>query len=138
MRRTIILVAACLLTFVAPGRAQAGPRHEGTCTLSGVVVGPDDKPVPHASVTYQSSAGKAPHAIYTNSKGRFTIARLQADNYDLRASSKGIFSEWVKNVNLSKGQTRDITLQLIYSREMPKTSKQPGKPSVNSALRTPR
>ena len=123
MRRAMILIAAYSLTLFAPAGAMAGPQHNATATLTGVVLGPDDKPVPHASITYQSSAGKSPHAIRTNSRGRFTIPDLPADNYDLRASSKGLFSEWEKNVTLTKGQTREIALQLIYAKEMPKTSK---------------
>jgi hypothetical protein len=131
MRHTMILVAAYSLVLFAPDRVFSAPQHERTATLTGVVLGPDDKPVPHASVTYQSSSGRGPHAIRTNSKGRFTIAELPADNYDLRASSKGLFSEWEKNVTLSKGETREIALQLIYAREMPKTPKS-SKPQKSS------
>jgi hypothetical protein len=128
MRPVLISLMVLCLALLATRGVLADPRHQGSSTLTGVVLGPDDKPVAHASVTYQSSSGKAPHAIYTNSKGRFTITKLQADNYDLRASSKGIFSEWEKNVTLGRGQTREITLQLMYSRELPANSK-PGKPS---------
>jgi hypothetical protein len=127
MRRAIISLLMLCLALLAPRGVLADRQHQGSSTLTGVVLGPDDKPVVHASVTYQSSSGKAPHAIYTNSKGRFTITKLQADNYDLRASSKGLFSEWEKNVTLSRGQTREITLQLIYSRELPANPK-PSKP----------
>jgi carboxypeptidase family protein len=121
MRRTIASVTVLCLALLAPRPVLADRQHQGRSTLTGVVLGPDDKPVSHASVTYQSSSGTGAHAIYTNSKGRFTITKLQADNYDLRASSKGVFSEWEKNVTLGRGQTREITLQLIYARELPKT-----------------
>jgi hypothetical protein len=91
--------------------------------LSGVVLGPDDKPVPHASVKYQSSAGIAPHAVRADAKGRFVIPKLPADNYDVRASSKGLFSEWEKNVSVHRGRDTNITLRLIYSREpLPKAT----------------
>ncbi len=123
MRRAIIFIAVFSLAMMAARGVLAAPQHKGTSTLTGVVLGPDDKPVPHASVSYQSSGGSAPHATFTNSKGRFTITKLRADNYDMRASSKGIFSEWQKNVAIGRGQTRDITLQLIYSKEMPKSAK---------------
>jgi carboxypeptidase family protein len=123
MRRAIIFMAVFSLAMMAARGVLAAPQHKGTSTLTGVVLGPDDRPVPHASVSYQSSGGSAPHATFTNSKGRFTITKLRADNYDMRASSKGIFSEWQKNVALGRGQTRDITLQLIYAREMPKPAK---------------
>lgn len=91
--------------------------------LSGVVLGPDDKPVPHASVKYQSSAGIAPHAVRADAKGRFMIPKLRSDNYDVRASSKGLFSEWEKNVAVHHGRETNITLRLIYSREpLPKAT----------------
>jgi hypothetical protein len=123
MRRIFILIAVVFATLVAGRSVLAGPQSKGSATLSGVVLGPDDKPVPHASVSYQSSGGIAPHAVYTDSRGRFTITKLKSDNYDVRASSKGIFSEWEKNITLRKGKTEYITLQLIYAREMPKASK---------------
>jgi hypothetical protein len=123
MRRIFIFVAVVLATLVAARGVIAAPQSKGSATLSGVVLGPDDKPVPHASVSYQSSGGNAPHAVYTDSRGRFTVTKLKADNYDVRASSKGIFSEWEKNITLRKGKTEYITLQLIYAREMPKASK---------------
>jgi uncharacterized membrane protein len=84
------------------------------------VLGPDDKPLAHASVSYQSSAGVAPHVVHTDSHGRFEISKLKADNYDLRASGKGVFSEWEKNIALRTGETKDLTLHLVYAKEIPK------------------
>ncbi|MFI5058057.1 MAG: carboxypeptidase-like regulatory domain-containing protein [Candidatus Acidiferrales bacterium] len=123
MRRAVILFVVFLIALVAARGVNAAPQSKGSATLSGVVLGPDDKPAPHASVSYQSSGGNAPHAVYTDSRGRFTITKLKSDNYDVRASSKGVFSEWVKNITLRKGKTEYITLQLIYAREMPKAYK---------------
>lgn len=102
--------------FAEPQRQKRAPG-----TLTGVVLGPDDKPVAHANVSYQSSAGRSPHAVRTDSNGRFTISKLKADNYDVRASAKGIFSEWEKNVSLQSGQSKSLTLRLIYSRQDAKT-----------------
>ena len=123
MRGKLLSIVALLALTGAASGVLAAPQNKGSATLSGVVLGPDDKPVSHASVSYQSSGGNAPHAVYTDSRGRFTISKLKADNYDVRASSKGVFSEWEKNITLRKGRTEYITLQLIYAREMPKSSK---------------
>ena len=98
----------------------AAPQRRGSSTLSGVVLGPDDKPVAHASVSYQSSGGNAPHAVHTDAQGRFTISRLRADSYDVRASGKGVSSDWEKNIPLKAGQTKSVTLRLIYAKEIPK------------------
>ena len=129
MKRKAILFAAGLAITVAvhltAGTVAAVPQSHGA-TLAGVVIGPDDKPVANASVSYQSSGGSAPHAVHTDARGRFSIGKLRADNYDMRASSKGIFSEWEKNITLRPGQTKSMTLRLIYAKEMPKVA--PGKP----------
>jgi Carboxypeptidase regulatory-like domain len=120
MRRTLVFLSILLLALVAIRGVSAAPQRKGSSTLSGVVLGPDDRPVPHAAVSYQSSGGAAPHIVRTDSQGRFTISKLRADNYDLRASGKGVFSEWEKNVNLRSGARKELTLRLIYAKEVPK------------------
>jgi hypothetical protein len=120
MRRALLFITVLLLALVATLGVSAGPQSKHSATLSGVVLGPDDKPVAHASVSYQSSSGNAPHAVHADGRGHFTITQLKADNYDLRASGKGVFSAWEKNVSLKSGQTKDITLRLIYAKEIPK------------------
>ena len=118
MKRALISTIVMLLALGAAQNLAA--QHKGGGVLSGVVLGPDDKPVPHASVTYQSSAGIAPHAVHTDAQGRFTITKLHSDIYDLRASGRGVFSEWEKNVTVRSGHTKSITLRLIYAKEIPK------------------
>jgi len=118
MRRALISISILVLVLACAGSLVA--QHSGSGILSGVVLGPDDKPVPHAGVTYQSSGGTAPHAVHADSQGRFTIRKLRSDNYDLRASGKGVFSEWEKNVTVRSGRTKSVTLHLIYAREIPK------------------
>lgn len=118
MRRALISVMVLVVALVAAQNLAA--QHKGAGVISGVVLGPDDKPVPHASVTYQSSAGMAPHAVHADSQGHFTIAKLRSDNYDLRASGRGVYSEWEKNVTVRSGQTKSVTLRLIYAKQIPK------------------
>jgi uncharacterized membrane protein len=120
MRRTIVFASILMFTLATVSGVFAEPQHKGSSTLSGVVLGPDDKPVAHASVSYQSSGGNGAHVVHTDSHGRFSITKLRADNYDLRASGKGVFSEWEKNITLRAGQTKDLTLHLVYAREIPK------------------
>jgi hypothetical protein len=122
MKRALLFLTAFLLALVAACGVLAAPQSKGTAILSGVVIGPDDKPAPHATVSYQSSDGSAPHAARADAHGRFTISQLKADSYDIRASAKGIFSDWQKNIPLRKGQVRSVELRLIYAKEMPKSS----------------
>jgi hypothetical protein len=129
MRRALVLLSIFLLALVAARGVSAAPQHKGSSTLSGVVLGPDDKPVAHASVSYQSSGGSAPHVVRTDYSGHFAITKLKADDYDLRASGKGVFSEWEKNIPLRAGETKNLTLHLVYAKQVPKayvksTSKQ--------------
>jgi hypothetical protein len=120
----LLIILATLMTgaLFAVRPVFASHEEKGTSVLTGVVIGPNDKPVAHAAVSYQSSGGNAAHAVHTDARGRFTITKLPADNYDLRASANGIFSEWEKNVTIHTGQTRNVTLRLIYARQMPMTS----------------
>ncbi len=118
MRRALVSMMVLAVALVAARNLAA--QHKGAGVISGVVLGPDDKPVPHASVTYQSSAGIAPHAVHADSQGHFTITKLRSDNYDLRASGRGVYSEWEKNVTVRSGQTKSVTLRLIYAKQIPK------------------
>jgi hypothetical protein len=120
MRRTLIFISVLLLTLVAVSGVSAAPQSKGSSTLSGVVLGPDDRPVANASVSYQVSSGSAPHVVRTDAHGHFTISKLKADNYDLRASGKGVFSEWQKNITLRSGATKELTVRLIYAKQIPK------------------
>ncbi|MGC1484616.1 MAG: carboxypeptidase-like regulatory domain-containing protein [Candidatus Acidiferrum sp.] len=121
MKRTVIFLAVFLLASVA-ARVLAAPQAKGTSTLSGVVIGPDDKPAPHASISYQYSDGSGPHAARADAHGRFTISHLRASSYDIRASANGVFSDWQRNLPIRKGQTRSVELRLIYAKEMPKAA----------------
>lgn len=118
MRRALVSMGMLLIVLGAAQNLAA--QRKGAGILSGVVLGPDDKPVPHAGVTYQSSGGTAPHAVHADSQGHFTITKLRSDNYDLRASGRGVFSEWEKNVTVRSGHTKSVTLRLIYAKEIPK------------------
>jgi hypothetical protein len=118
----IILAMLMMGALFAVRPVFASHEEKGTSVLTGVVIGPNDKPVAHAAVSYQSSGGTAAHAVHTDARGRFTITKLPADNYDLRASANGIFSEWEKNVTIHTGQTRSVTLHLIYAKQMPKVA----------------
>ena len=117
MRRVFVSMMLLVALF---GAQNSAAQQKGSGVLSGLVLGPDDKPVPHASVSYQSSGGMAPHAVHADSQGRFTISKLRTDNYDLRASGRGVFSEWEKNVAVRSGRTKSVTLRLIYAKKIPK------------------
>jgi hypothetical protein len=111
-----LILSGLLLVAVAP--AAPNPK----ATLSGVVLGPNGKPVANAVVTYQSGGGDTPHAVRTDAHGRFTIVKLRRDNYDLRASSHGLYSTWLKNVMVRSGEQKSLTLRLTSGGELSKTA----------------
>jgi hypothetical protein len=125
MKRIIVVLAILVVVLgttawagqnVVVKRGKGGP----TGIISGTVVGPNDKPAPHAVITYQSSGGTSPHVVHADAHGKFTITKLHTDIYDLRASANGIFSEWQKNFQVQSGHTSEIVMRLIYAKEMPK------------------
>jgi len=119
MRRILSFGAALLFVLLVAQHSLSAPQKRSG-EITGVVLGPDDKPVPHASVTYQSSAGLAPHAVRADAQGHFSITHLHTDNYDLRASGRGVFSDWEKNIAVKSGYSKSVTLRLIYANEVPK------------------
>lgn len=120
-----VLALSAVILLVAQSAFAAPAKKVKKSAFTGVVLGPDDKPVPRAVVTCQSSGGTAPHIVRTDAHGRFLIPNLHSDNYDLRASAKGIFSEWEKNITLYKGETKEVTLRLIYAKSMPTAQSKP-------------
>jgi Carboxypeptidase regulatory-like domain len=119
MRSALTLILTMCLALILAGAAMAGPQGSGAGVVTGVVIGPDDKPVPHALVTYQSAGGSSPHVAHADAKGRFTISKLRSDVYAVRASGKGVFSAW-ENVAVKSGKTKAVTLHTVYAKEIPK------------------
>ena len=121
MKRSFRFLAMMLVAMAADQAIYASPQSHGKATLSGVVIDPDGKPAANAVVTYQSGGGDTPHAVHTDAKGRFTIVKLRRDNYDLRASSHGMYSTWLKNVMVRTGQQKTLTLRLTSGADLSKT-----------------
>jgi hypothetical protein len=119
MRRVVISNFIFWLVLATAGQALAQPQSGGSGVVTGVVIGPDDKPVPNAMVTYQSGGGTAPHVAHADARGRFTISKLRSDNYEVRASGNGVSSAW-ENVAVRSGKTKTLTLHTIYAKEIPK------------------
>jgi Carboxypeptidase regulatory-like domain len=106
-----LLVLVLGLSFGGPC-VYGGPRTGHTAELTGEVLSAAGKPVAGAVVTYQSGGGHTAHVVHTDAHGRFTIVKLRRDNYDLRASSHGLFSTWEKNVMVRSGEVKTVTLRL--------------------------
>lgn len=106
----LALMPMGLLLWMPPALAQNSTK-TGTA-IKGMVLDANGKPVVAAAVTCQSSAGIRPRVVHTDAKGHFVVTGLKQDSYDLRATSRGAYSDWEKNIPLRSGQTKQVTLRL--------------------------
>jgi hypothetical protein len=127
MSRVGICVALLMLGIVLAASHMALAQH-GTSVLSGVVLNADGTPAANASVIMQSGGGVAPHVVRTDARGRFSVPKLRADIYDVRASLQGVYSDWQKNVSLKTGQTKTLTLRLTHAKDPPPNAPPVSKP----------
>jgi hypothetical protein len=107
VRRAFMIVLFAALGFVA-GVSARGPIGN----LTGTVVDAKGKPVADATVTMQSSDGKKPYATHTDADGHFQFTRYETGQYDLRAYSGGMFSDWAKRISIRSQKTTEVTLRL--------------------------
>jgi len=117
MKSALIVSVFLMVALLGGQRLLADPQSSESGVLTGVVIGPDDKPVAHALVTYQSGGGSAPHVMHADAKGHFSIPKLRSDNYELRASGRGVLSPW-KNIAVRSGRTKAVTLRLVYAKQI--------------------
>jgi len=106
-RSTIFLLFIAALGFCAAAGAR-GPIGE----LAGVVLDSKGQPVSDATVTMQTSDGKRPYATHTDATGHFKFERFDTGQYDLRAYSRGMFSDWTKRISIRSKKTTEVTLRM--------------------------
>jgi protocatechuate 3,4-dioxygenase beta subunit len=107
-RKALITAVFATMMFASASAQFAG----GLGTLSGSVLDEQGKPVADASVTIQTSDGLRPHATHTDSAGHFEFTRFEAGQYDVRAYSNKVFSDWSKRVVIRPKKATEITLRL--------------------------
>ncbi|MGA9885557.1 MAG: carboxypeptidase-like regulatory domain-containing protein [Candidatus Acidiferrales bacterium] len=112
MNRRVFILSRFVLAFVLVGFATSSYARVRVGTLAGTVVDAHGKPVPHATVTIQTSFGDHPNATHTNEQGRFQFARFLTGQYDLQAYSQGAFSKWLKRINIRSNHTTEVILHM--------------------------
>jgi hypothetical protein len=112
--------AYIFLIAMALACAAAAREEHGMGTLAGTVLGPSGKPVSAARVTSQGADGTHPQATTTNAQGRFFFPDLEHGYYDVRAYSKGAWSDWKHNIEVKTGKQTEVKLQLPASQKKPK------------------
>jgi protocatechuate 3,4-dioxygenase beta subunit len=101
-----------LLLTAALGMAATTGANGPIGELQGTVLDSKGQPVPDATVTLQTSDGNHPHATHTDASGHFKFTRFETGQYDLRAYSKGMFSDWTKRVSIHSKKTTEVTLRM--------------------------
>ncbi len=107
LQRAFLVILLAALGFAA-GVSARGPIGN----LSGTVLDSKGRPVAEATVTMQSSDGKRPYATHTDADGHFKFARYETGQYDLRAYSNGMFSEWTQRISIRSQKTTEVTLRM--------------------------
>lgn len=107
LRRRILALVLAMIGF-----ATTVPANSAIGTMAGTVLDSHGKPVAGATVTMQTSWGDRPDATHTDKQGHFAFTRHRLGQYDLRAYANGMFSDWVKRVNIRSGKTTEVTLRL--------------------------
>jgi uncharacterized membrane protein len=108
MRRAMNFLLLAATLGIAPTASARGSIGE----LKGMVLDSQGKPVADATVTMQSSDGKHPYATHTDASGHFKFARFETGQYDLRAYSGGMFSQWTKRISIRSKKTTEVTLRM--------------------------
>jgi hypothetical protein len=101
----LLMIAALGLATTVYARGPIGD-------LTGTVLDSKGKPVADATVTMQTSDGKRPYATHTDAAGRFKFTRYETGQYDLRAYSNGMFSDWAKRISIHSKKTTEVTLRM--------------------------
>lgn len=105
-------------SLIGGSNVSAAPQG-GSGVVTGVVLGADNKPIPNATVTYQTAGGLAPHMAHADAHGHFTISKLKGDVYAIRATTTtGVSSDW-ENVAVHPGKTRTVALHAIHEKREP-------------------
>jgi len=115
MKRALVVFAVLILaslTTLAFSRTAQAQFSGGLGTVEGTVYDAHGKAVTNASVTIQTSDGTHPHATHTDASGHFEFTRWTAGQYDLRAYSNGVFSDWAKRTVIRPKKTTEIALHL--------------------------
>ncbi|MGH9563857.1 MAG: carboxypeptidase-like regulatory domain-containing protein [Terracidiphilus sp.] len=112
MYRRIHILPVFILALAVFGSAAPSFARVRVGTLAGVVLDAHGKPVPHATITIQTSFGDKPNATHSDAAGHFQFSRFRTGQYDLQAYSQGSFSPWVKRITIRSNHTTEVTLRM--------------------------
>ena len=113
MKSKLVFLLMVGVVIVCSQGVNAQTRKKTGATIIGTILDANGRTVANATVTCQTSSGMKPRVVHSDAKGTFYITGLKQESYDLRASRKGAYSDWERNIPLGKSQTKNVTLQLL-------------------------
>jgi len=96
----ILFGLTCILLTVSAAGQQAGAP-----SLHGVVIDPDGKPIPFATIVLTGKA--APQTVTANQRGEYAFSRLAQDDYKLTANAPGF-----KAVEIEVSLVANVSLEI--------------------------
>jgi Carboxypeptidase regulatory-like domain len=113
MKRKLVFLLMVGVAIVFAQGVDAQTRKKTGATITGTILDANGRTVANATVTCQTSSGMKPRVVHSDANGAFFLTGLKQESYDLRASRKGAYSDWERNIPLGKSQTKNVTLQLL-------------------------
>jgi hypothetical protein len=111
--KILTFVLGLLLAGVLVSGSNAGTA---VGTLQGTVIDSRGRAIAGATVTIQTSDGRHPHASHTDAAGQFSFSRFAVGQYDLRAYSRGSYSDWAKRISIGPHKPTQITLRIVAAK----------------------
>ncbi len=106
----LVVAIACLASVEGSAFGKALPRPQGGASLNGVVMDPNAKPIPNATVVLTGKGGEKTTAA--NVKGEYSFVGLATGDYKLKASAPG-FQSFETDVSLIGSTNLEIDPPLV-------------------------
>src|SRR5215469_4554271 len=109
VRLTLLFVAICLFTLVAPILAQSD-----SSSISGTVTDSSGALLPNAKITAHNKATLADRSVTSNDSGNYTLTNLPSGDYSIRAEMAGFQTTTLDDVQIdpSIGRRIDISMRI--------------------------
>jgi carboxypeptidase family protein/TonB-dependent receptor-like protein len=116
MKRLIRLVALCIPLLLAVATGAFGQTQITTGVIQGTVLDEQSGVVPGANVEVKNPDINFSRTLTTDADGRFVFLQLQSGRYILTVSKQGFATVIQENLELTVGQTINLSLSMKVSR----------------------
>jgi hypothetical protein len=103
LRRCLCISILVAFFLLAPA---LHPQDASTGAIRGVVLDPDARPVPAATIAVVNAATGTPRSAVTDADGRFAVELLPPGDYSARAEIKGMSPQVTPQIHVEVGRRR--------------------------------